>query len=76
MNLVVLHKVDGFDPWGTRKGQRIVFNFDYVKKVYESHEGSLEHGGYVTHIVDNYGNDTWVAESQSEIEEMLMHKED
>ena len=43
MNLVVLHKFDGFDPWGTIKGQRIVVNFDYVKRFYERHE--VTHGG-------------------------------
>ena len=85
MNLVALHKVDGFDTWGAKKGKRIVFNFDYVKKFYETHEGSFEHGrawrwpycgGMVTHVIDDRGNDTWVVESQSEIEEMLMHKEE
>jgi len=76
MNLVALHKVDGFDTWGAEKGKRIVFNFDYVKKFYETHEGSFERGGMVTHVIDDRGNDTWVVESQSEIEEMLMHKEE
>jgi len=75
MNLVVLHKFDGFDPWGTRKGQRIVVNFDYVKRFYEreevTHDGSFRRSGMVTHIIDNDGRDILVAETQSEIEEML-----
>lgn len=75
MNLVVLHKFDGFDPWGTIKGQRIVVNFDYVKMFYEreevTHDGSFRRSGMVTHIIDNDGRDILVAETQNEIEEML-----
>ena len=46
-----------------------------VKRFYEreevTHDGSFRRSGMVTHIIDNDGRDILVAETQSEIEEML-----
>ena len=80
MNFVELHKFDGFSEFyfdeDNKKGESIIINLDYVKRIYTSSEWrNGEPVGSITHIVDDRGNDIMVAESYRKVKSMMFGEE-